>query len=163
MLHRLTVNGDSVEVRTAPAVPLLKVLREQLSLTGTKEACGRGECGACTVLVDGSPVMSCVLVVEEAVGRSIRTIEGIADTQRSLRRAFAEHGGYQCGFCTPGQIVRASVLLADVAGMSDIELRRAMSGNICRCTGYQQLLQAVRTAAVPTEDAATKGSDDASA
>ncbi|MEU8798412.1 2Fe-2S iron-sulfur cluster-binding protein [Spirillospora sp. NPDC048819] len=149
----LDVNGAAVEVDARPGEALLPVLRGRLGLRGAKEACGRGECGACTVLLDGVPVMSCVLLVEEAAHGRVTTVEGLADAQRELRRAFAEAGGFQCGFCTPGQIVRAAALLDAAAGLSDAELRHAMSGNICRCTGYTQIIAAIRRAAADRETA----------
>ncbi|TDC62791.1 (2Fe-2S)-binding protein [Actinomadura sp. GC306] len=149
----LDVNGTVVEVDVRPGEPLLSVLRGGLGLRGAKEACGRGECGACTVLLDGVPVMSCVLMVEEAEDGRITTVEGLADEHRELRRAFAETGGFQCGFCTPGQVVRAGALLGEAAGLSDEELRVAMSGNICRCTGYTQIVGAIRRAAGHRESA----------
>jgi aerobic-type carbon monoxide dehydrogenase small subunit (CoxS/CutS family) len=144
---RLRVNGAVVDLDTAPGQSLLSVLRGPLGLRGAKEACGRGECGACTVLLDGVPVMSCVLLVEEAADASVTTVEGLADSQHMLRRAFAESGGFQCGFCTPGHIVRASTLLDRAGQLSDAQLRHAMSGNICRCTGYTQIIAAIRRAA----------------
>ncbi|XRQ09595.1 (2Fe-2S)-binding protein [Actinomadura welshii] len=147
----LDVNGAEVEVDARPGASLLSVLRGPLGLRGAKEACGRGECGACTVLLDGVPVMSCVLLVEEAAHGKVTTVEGLADEQCGLRRAFAEEGGFQCGFCTPGQIVRSSALLDEAARLSDAELRRAMSGNICRCTGYTQIIAAIRRAAADRE------------
>ncbi len=144
------VNGRTVDVDAAPGESLLSVLRGRLGLRGAKEACGRGECGACTVLLDGVPVMSCVLMVEAAARRRVTTIEGLADSHRELRHAFARCGGFQCGFCTPGQVVRASALVAVAGQLSDAELRRAMSGNICRCTGYTQIIDAIRSAAGPS-------------
>jgi aerobic-type carbon monoxide dehydrogenase small subunit (CoxS/CutS family) len=143
----LQVNGAVVDLDSTPGQSLLSVLRGPLGLRGAKEACGRGECGACTVLLNGVPVMSCVLLVEEAAGASVTTVEGLADAQQALRRAFAESGGFQCGFCTPGQIVRASALVDCAGQLSDAQLRHAMSGNICRCTGYTPIIAAVRGAA----------------
>jgi aerobic-type carbon monoxide dehydrogenase small subunit (CoxS/CutS family) len=159
MMTRLDVNGAVVEVDARPGEALLPVLRGRLGLRGAKEACGRGECGACTVLLDGVPVMSCVLLVEDAARGRVTTVEGLADEHRELRRAFAETGGFQCGFCTPGQIVRASALLDVAAGLSDDELRHAMSGNICRCTGYTQIIDAIRQAA-PRETASGSTTED---
>src|SRR5215510_5486827 len=109
-LRQLTVNGTAVEVRMSPGIRLVDILRGELSLTGTKEACGRGECGACTVLVDGRPMLACMLFAETVRG-AVTTIEGLADDNTDLREAFADCGAFQCGFCTPGQIVRAVALL----------------------------------------------------
>ena len=131
-------------------LPLLDALRDALGLTGTKEACGRGECGACTVLLDGRPILACVALVDDTVGE-VTTIEGLADSCRDLREAFADHGAFQCGYCTPGQIVRASALLAEPlpvdAAAREAHVRHAMSGNICRCTGYTGIVDAVLSTA----------------
>ena len=132
-------------------VRLIDILRDQLGLTGTKESCGRGECGACTVLIDGRPVVSC-LVYAETVDGAVTTIEGLAGSNTDLREAFADCGAFQCGFCTPGQIVRAAALLeeawpADAAAQEKF-VRHRLSGNICRCTGYTGIVEAVmKTAA----------------
>lgn len=141
----LQVNAEQVEVDVRPATTLLTVLREQLQLTGTKEACGRGECGSCTVLVGGKPMMSCLLLVAMVEG-PVETIEGLVDESAVLRRAFADNGAFQCGFCTPGQIVRGMSLLREGLPEVDLQLRRAISGNICRCTGYVPILAALRAA-----------------
>jgi carbon-monoxide dehydrogenase small subunit/xanthine dehydrogenase YagT iron-sulfur-binding subunit len=121
-------------------------LRESLGLSGTKEACGRGECGACTVLVDGRPIASCLAMVETISG-AVTTIEGLADELADLRQAFADHGAFQCGFCTPGQIVRAAALMREEWPSDLVEreafVRRQMSGNICRCTGYTGIVDAI--------------------
>ena len=138
----LRINGRSVPVEVAPGDTLLHVLRERLGLTGAKEACGRGECGACTVLVDGVPVMSCVMLAALVRGE-VTTIEGLADDSLDLREAFADAGAFQCGYCTPGQIVRASALLRDVPSPDELTVRLQMSGNVCRCTGYTQIVDAV--------------------
>ena len=138
----LRINGRSVPVEVAPGDTLLHVLRERLRLTGAKEACGRGECGACTVLVDGVPVMSCVMLAALVRGE-VTTIEGLADDSLDLREAFADAGAFQCGYCTPGQIVRASALLRDVPSPDELTVRLQMSGNVCRCTGYTQIVDAV--------------------
>ena len=143
---RLRVNGQDAVVDVPPATPLLHALRDELGLRGTKESCGRGECGACTVLVDGAPLLSCVLLVDETVGE-IRTIEGIAEENLDLREMFADSGAFQCGFCTPGQITRASALLQEDWPKDDKSIesfvRLAMSGNICRCTGYSGIIDAI--------------------
>jgi aerobic-type carbon monoxide dehydrogenase small subunit (CoxS/CutS family) len=138
----LTVNGDTAEITFAPGASLLHVLRDQLRLTGAKESCGRGECGACTVLLDGTPVMSCVMLAALVRGE-VTTIEGLADEARDLREAFADTGAFQCGFCTPGQIVRATALLREEGPLDERVVREQMSGNVCRCTGYTQIVDAV--------------------
>jgi len=145
-MFRLFVNGQNVEVSARPDARLLDILRDGLGLTGAKEACGRGECGACTVLIDGLPVASCLMMAETVAGE-IRTIEGLAEEAADLRAAFADRGAFQCGFCTPGQIVRAAALMLEEwpADHSRREafVRHRMSGNICRCTGYSGIVDAV--------------------
>jgi aerobic-type carbon monoxide dehydrogenase small subunit (CoxS/CutS family) len=142
----LSVNGRAAEVEIEPGESLLDVLRDRLRLTGAKEACGRGECGACTVLLDGTPVMSCVSLAALVRGE-VTTIEGLASETQDLREAFADAGAFQCGFCTPGQIVRASALLKDGSALNERAVREQMSGNICRCTGYTQIVDAVLSTA----------------
>lgn len=143
---RLVINGRPVEVAAPPGTRLLDLLRDTLRLTGTKEACGRGECGACTVLVDGRPVASCVQLVDTVDG-PVTTIEGLAEAFADLRQAFADHGAFQCGFCTPGQIVRAAALFDEEWPLAPAEreafVRHRMSGNICRCTGYGGIVEAI--------------------
>jgi aerobic-type carbon monoxide dehydrogenase small subunit (CoxS/CutS family) len=145
-LRQWLVNGASVAVELQPGMRLLDVVRESLGLTGTKEGCGRGECGACTVLIDGRPVVSCLVYAETVTG-TVTTIEGLAADNADLRTAFADSGAFQCGFCTPGQIVRASALLKGPwpSRLADEErfVRHGMSGNICRCTGYTGIVEAV--------------------
>lgn len=133
------------ETALPPDRRLLDYLRDDLGLTGTKESCGRGECGACTVLVDGRPILSCITLAARVSGR-VETVEGVADESRALRRAFADLGALQCGFCTPGQIVRGTALLRDGLPEEDRELRESMGGNVCRCTGYDGILAALREA-----------------
>ena len=140
--RHLRVNGREADVEVAPGDTLLHVLRDQLRLIGAKEACGRGECGACTVLVDGAAVMSCITLAGLVNGEVI-TVEGLAEESRDLREAFADAGAFQCGFCTPGQIVRASALLRGAPAPDERQIRHGMSGNICRCTGYTQIVDAV--------------------
>jgi aerobic-type carbon monoxide dehydrogenase small subunit (CoxS/CutS family) len=140
------VNGRAAEIDFEPGDSLLDVLRERLRLTGAKEACGRGECGACTVLIDGTPVMSCVTLAALVHGE-VTTIEGLTDEARDLREAFADAGAFQCGYCTPGQIVRAAALLRQGTPASEKAVRFEMSGNICRCTGYTQIVDAILTTA----------------
>jgi aerobic-type carbon monoxide dehydrogenase small subunit (CoxS/CutS family) len=124
---------------------LIDVLRDRLRLTGTKEGCGRGECGACTVLIDGTAVLSCITLAARVAGEVV-TVEGLAREATALRAAFADRGAFQCGFCTPGQIVRGMALLRQGLPASDEELRRQISGNVCRCTGYNGIVEALREA-----------------
>ncbi len=139
------LNGHDVEVQAMPMERLLDVLREQLRMTGTKEGCGEGECGACTILVDGLPVNSCLIPVVQAEGTTITTVEGIAKDSRldPIQEAFIEYGAAQCGICTPGFIVAARALLDRDPNPSDRAVREALSGNLCRCTGYQKIVEAV--------------------
>lgn len=146
---RLTVNGREERLAVEANLTLLELLRERLGLTGTKEGCGVGECGACTVLMDGLPVLSCLVLAVEADGHVVETIEGeAADEEPSeLQRAFIEEDAIQCGFCTPGMIMAARGLLNRVSNPSEQEIVEAMAGNLCRCTGYEAILAAVRRAA----------------
>lgn len=142
MRTSLVVNGEPVELDLAPDARLLDVLRDRLGLIGTKQACGRGECGACTVLIDGRPRLSCVELAVRA-GR-VETIEGLAGESADFRQAMADTGGFQCGYCTPGQVVRAVALLRAGLPADDTALRQAISGNLCRCTGYDAIVAAYR-------------------
>ena len=144
----LRVNGEAYDLLTYPHRTLLEVLREDLHLTGAKESCGEGACGTCTVLLDGAPVRSCLLLAIEAEGREVTTIEGLAAGGKlhPLQEAFVEHHAIQCGFCTPGMILTAKALLDAVPEPTEEEIRRALSGNICRCTGYAKIVDAVRAA-----------------
>ena len=146
----LTVNGEARDVVVAVHKTLLEVLREDLGLTGTKHGCELGECGTCTVLVDGEPVLSCLALPVEIQGRDIKTVEGMADGSRlhPLQQAFAELGAAQCGYCTPGILLAAEALLEDNPMPSRDEVRLALSGNLCRCTGYTKILDAVELAAL---------------
>ena len=146
---RFNVNGRDRTVTTDPKRPLLEVLREDLDLTGAKYGCGEGECGACTVLIDGECVKSCVMPVSSADGKKIRTIEGLGDGERlhPVQEAFLAEGAMQCGFCTPGMILRTVALLEKNPRPSDEEVVKWMDGNICRCNGYVKILNAVRRAA----------------
>ena len=145
----LTVNGKRVTVRTDAMERLLDVLRNDLSLTGTKEGCGEGECGSCSVLMDGILVNSCLIPVLQAKGASIITIEGLAAERRAqaLQQAFLDYGGAQCGICTPGMILAACYLLSKNSQPTLEEISEALSGNLCRCTGYMQIVEAVKEAA----------------
>ena len=142
------VNGDPKTVGAYPMERLLDVLRQQLQLTGTKEGCGEGECGSCSVLMDGMLVNSCLIPVLQAQGSSIVTIEGIAagDTLHILQQTFLDHGGAQCGICTPGMILAAAHLLNRNPEPTLEEIREGLSGNLCRCTGYSQIVEAVAEA-----------------
>ncbi len=152
----LTVNGAVREVDVAPVARLLDVIRETLGLTGTKEGCGEGECGACTVLLDGTPVNSCLVAAAQCAGRSVVTVEGLGSAERlsALQEELVSHGGAQCGICTPGVLVSAAALLSRGGVPTDAEVREALAGNICRCTGYQKIVDGVRAAAVRNAAAA---------
>ena len=147
---KLTVNGAEVEALAEPRTLLIHFLREQLDLTGSHIGCDTSHCGACTVDLDGKSVKSCTVFVAQANGASITTIEGIAGadgTLHALQDAFREHHGLQCGFCTPGMIVRAYRLLEENPDPSEEDIRYGISGNLCRCTGYQNIVKAIRVAA----------------
>jgi aerobic carbon-monoxide dehydrogenase small subunit len=142
------LNGEDMHVEVEHHLTLLELLRDRLELNGVKEGCGVGECGACTVIIDGEAVNSCILPVLEIEGKSIITIEGLADksgTLHPLQRAFVEHGAVQCGFCTPGMILSAKALLDRIPHPTDEEIKTAISGNLCRCTGYVQIIEAIRS------------------
>jgi carbon-monoxide dehydrogenase small subunit len=149
VLQGLTVNGEPAEVSFAPYKTLLEVLREDLGLTGTKHGCELGECGACGVLVAGAPRLSCLTLALECAGRSVETIEGLARGPKlhPLQAAFADFGGSQCGYCTPGVIMTAKALLDRNPDPSREQIREATAGNLCRCTGYQQITEAIEDAA----------------
>jgi carbon-monoxide dehydrogenase small subunit len=150
MTVRLVVNDDPVELGVPRMRRLLDVLREDLGLTGTKEGCGEGECGACTVLVDGEPVVSCLVPVCQLDGARVRTVEGLAPATGGLgvvQQAFLEAGGAQCGICTPGMLMAAEAFLASGLEPSDAAIREAIAGNLCRCTGYTKIIDAIRLAA----------------
>jgi aerobic carbon-monoxide dehydrogenase small subunit len=146
----ITVNQRREALDAAPRTTLLELLREQLNLTGTHAGCETSQCGACTVHLDGRAVKSCAVLAHQAHGRSVRTIEGMADADgrlHALQQAFIDCHGLQCGFCTPGMIMAAADLLAGNAAPSDAEIQHALAGNICRCTGYVNIIAAVRQAA----------------
>jgi carbon-monoxide dehydrogenase small subunit len=146
---RFTVNGRAVMVEVHPMTRLLDVLRTALHLTGTKEGCGEGECGACSVLLDGALVNSCLIPVVQAQGAAIVTIEGVAQENRlhPVQEAFLASGGAQCGICTPGMVMAAAALLAKHPEPDDGAIREGLAGNLCRCTGYMRIFEAVRAAA----------------
>ncbi len=148
-LFDMSVNGEHTRVAFEPYKTLLEVLREDMDLTGTKHGCELGECGACTVLVDGEPVMSCIYLAAEAAGHDVTTVEGLAERGEPsvLQRAFARTGGAQCGYCTPGMLVSATALLAHDQSPSRDGIREALAGNLCRCTGYTKIIDAVELAA----------------
>ena len=145
---RWTLNGESVDVSFAPYKTLLEVLREDLQLAGTKHGCELGECGACTVLLDGEPVLSCLVLGLDCTGRAITTIEGLAERPElhPLQAAFADLGGAQCGYCTPAVLLTARALLARRPQPTRAEVREALAGTLCRCTGYQQIFESVEEA-----------------
>lgn len=146
---RFTLNGEQVEVEIEPHLTLLQLLREKLELIGTKEGCGMGECGTCTVLLDGKTINSCIFPALEVEGKSVTTIEGLIDAQGNLhpvQKAFIEYGAIQCGFCTPGMVLSAKALLDENPKPTEEEIRTGIAGNLCRCTGYLQIVQAIKAA-----------------
>lgn len=147
-LIELKVNGESYDVAVEPRRTLLEVLREQLGLTGTKEACDAGDCGACTVLLDGKPVPSCLVLAVDAQGKDILTIEGMASGSElhPIQKAFVDYGAIQCGFCSPGMILTVKALLDRNPNPTEEEVREAISGNLCRCTGYVKIIEAAMVA-----------------
>lgn len=153
----LNVNGDDLQVSVAPYKTLLEVLREDLALTGTKHGCELGECGTCTVVVDGQPLLSCLLLALECEDVAVQTIEGmIVEGQlHPLQQAFTEHGGSQCGYCTGGMLMSARALLESQPDPDRTQIREALSGNLCRCTGYQQIIDSVEAAAATLRESNT--------
>jgi carbon-monoxide dehydrogenase small subunit len=145
IVMRCTVNGQAASLSVYPMARLLDVLREELKLTGTKEGCGEGECGACSVMIDGELVNSCLVPAMQAEGADIRTIEGIASGEQlhAVQEAFLACGGAQCGICTPGMVMAAVNLLARTPEPTEEDVRSGLSGNLCRCTGYMKIFQAV--------------------
>ena len=144
---QLKVNGDLHRVEIEPAETLLHVLRERLGLTGTKEGCGEGDCGACTILVDGKSANSCIYPAIQADGCEILTVEGVEKSEKlsAIQKAFVDYGAVQCGFCSPGMIMATCALLDENKSPTEEEIRRGLSGNICRCTGYQAMVDAVKS------------------
>ncbi len=146
---RFTINREIKEIEVEPSKTLLKMLREDLDLIGVKEGCGAGECGACTVMVDNKPVNSCLILAIEADGKKIVTIEGLSDgiNLDPLQESFIKHNALQCGYCTPGMIISARALLNRNSDPSEEDIKEALAGNLCRCTGYQRVIDAVLDAA----------------
>jgi aerobic-type carbon monoxide dehydrogenase small subunit (CoxS/CutS family) len=155
-LLTLTVNGNEIDVAVLPNTTLLEVLRDDLGFTGVKEGCSEGVCGACTVLLDGAPIRSCLTLALEAEGASVITIEGLASggELHTVQQAFIDHGAVQCGFCTPGMILSSKALLDRSPNPTDEEIKTALAGNFCRCTGYKKILEAVGS--VATESTAQR-------
>ena len=149
MKVNFTLNGNSMSVETAPDRRVVDLLREDLGLSGTKECCGSGECGACTILVDGESRLSCLMLAAQLEGRTLLTIEGLAANGELhvVQQAFVDHGAVQCGFCTPGMVLATLDLLRRIPEPTREEVRRELSGNLCRCTGYQKIVDAVMAAA----------------
>lgn len=147
-LVSLTINTDQYDLLIEPRKTLLAVLRDTIGLTGTKEGCSTGDCGACTVIVDGKSVTSCLMLAVSANGKEISTIEGLSNngSLHPLQQAFIDKGGYQCGFCTPGFIMASKAFLDENPDASEAEVRHALGGNICRCTGYTKIIEAVMSA-----------------
>jgi len=141
-----TLNNEKIEHEVAANKTLLKMLREDFDLTGAKEGCGQGECGACTVLVDGKPVNSCLMLAVDADGRDILTVEGLANGNEldQLQMSFVTNGALQCGYCTPGMIMAAKGLLLENPNPTEQEIKDAISGNLCRCTGYKKIIEAIQ-------------------
>jgi aerobic carbon-monoxide dehydrogenase small subunit len=146
MVLETTINGEAAELLVQPYATLLEALRDSAGLTGTKEGCGTGDCGACTVHVDGQPIASCLMLAMQVRGRQVRTVEGLASEDGSLhpiQSAFVKHGVPQCGFCIPGMIMSASALLEANPAPSEEEIRLGIAGNLCRCTGYTKMVAAI--------------------
>jgi carbon-monoxide dehydrogenase small subunit len=152
---RITINGLLREVAVPANRTLLDLLREDLDLTGTKHGCGEGDCGACTVLLDGEPVNACLVLAAEAEGREVTTIEGLASGAllHPVQQAFVDAGAVQCGYCTPGMVLVAAALVARNPSPTESDVRHAISGNFCRCTGYQKIVEAVLTASARVREA----------
>ena len=157
----LNLNGESTELLCEPRQTLLEVLRDELDLTGTKEGCATGDCGACSVLLDGRVVCACLVLAVETEGRTVTTVEGLADGEKlhPLQKAFLEHAALQCGICTPGFLVAAKALLERNPDPSEHEVRYELAGNLCRCTGYDKIVRAVLAAAEEMRGAAPRRSE----
>ena len=150
MKIELTINNRKHSVEIRPEELLLDVLRKEFNFKGTKYGCGIGECGACTVIMNGKPVLSCQMLAATAEGQNIETIEGLADGNElhPMQQAFLDEGAVQCGFCTPGMVLTANALVKETPEPSDEEIKNALRGNLCRCTGYENIIQAVHTGAI---------------
>jgi aerobic-type carbon monoxide dehydrogenase small subunit (CoxS/CutS family) len=143
---KFTINNLEKEIEVSPTMRLIDVIRDVLGLTGTKEGCGEGECGACTVLIGGNPMNSCLILVGQIQGKNITTIEGLSNGKElhPLQKAFIDEGAIQCGYCTPGMVLSAKALLDSNPKPNEEEIRRGLSGNLCRCTGYKKIIKAVQ-------------------
>ena len=148
-LITLNINGRDYDLAVSPRDLLVDVIRKKVGLTGTKKGCGQGDCGACTVLIDGRPVLSCITLAVTCQGKKIVTIEGLAEGAKlhPLQQSFVDHGAVQCGYCTPGMILSAKALLDRKPDPSEEEIKRGLAGNLCRCTGYKKIVEAVSAAA----------------
>ena len=147
VLLRMKVNGRAIEVFVDPTWTLLRVLREELRLTGTKKGCGQGDCGVCTVILNGRAVNACLVLALQAEGKEIETIEGLGSPEKlhPLQASFIKHGAVQCGFCTPGMLISAAALLRKTPHPDEAEIKRGISGNLCRCTGYVKIVKAIQS------------------
>ena len=147
-LIRLTVNGELHEFAVEPQTTLLEALREQLELTGAKEGCGTGECGSCTVLLNDKPILSCLTLAVDCQDAEITTVEGLAEGENltKVQQSFLETGAVQCGFCTPGMVLTITALLKETPNPTDSEIKKALEGNVCRCTGYNKIMHAIAAA-----------------
>jgi carbon-monoxide dehydrogenase small subunit len=141
----LKVNGNSYKMSVDTRMTLIEAIRDKIGLTGTKEGCSVGECGTCTVLMDGKPIYSCIMLAVDAEGKEILTIEGLADSDglHPIQKSFIDHGAVQCGFCTPGMILTTTALLDENPNPTEEEIKKAISGNLCRCTGYSKIVEAI--------------------
>lgn len=157
-LIELSINGETYELAVEPFATLAEVLRGQVGLTGTKESCGTGECGTCTVLIDGRPVLSCLTLAVDCRQQTILTIEGLShgETLTAVQQAFHDRGAIQCGFCTPGMVMSTTALLKENPYPSEPEIQKALEGHLCRCTGYNKILEAVRQASAAAAPGAKK-------
>ncbi len=155
MLLQFKLNGKTITIKTRPDRRVVDLIREDLKLTGTKDGCGAGECGACTILINGNTRLSCLMLAAQLEGCTVTTIEGLnndnSDRLQPLQEAFIEGGAIQCGFCTPGMILTATELLERNPSPNEAEIREAISGNLCRCTGYQKIIESIRLAANPVD------------
>ena len=158
-LIELAINGETYELAAEPQETLLEVLRDHLGLTGTKEGCGTGECGSCTILLDGDPVLSCLMLAVDCQDRQVTTVEGLGGGEGlgAVQKAFLEAGAVQCGFCTPGMVLATTALLTKKTAPDEEAIKEALEGHLCRCTGYTKILEAVNVAAERSKRAETLG------